>query len=482
MIAPGWGEPPRRGFRILIRFGGTTGTAPRSAGHPRGGAAPAPVRPGVPETPPGTSLERRRSLRLVVGLPSGAPRLGRRRWLLLLLVPLAALGWWAASSRGALDGVQWAEVERGDLVLTADVEGTLSAVRRSLIGPPQVRGYWEYKISFMAPEGQQVTAGTPVLTFDSTDLEQRLIRQQAESEEAAKQIEKTSKNLTLVRLQDELRLAEAEARLRKARLKVDRPGDLSSAKELETARLDLALAEMEVSYLKQRFASSRESADAQLAALRDQKRRADQRIEELTTAIADMTRKAPADGTVIYVEGWQGEKKKVGESVWRGENPIELSDLAEMKGEGMVDEADAGKLALGLPVTLRLDAHPDVEFQGRVSSIWTTVRSKSWRSPLKVARLEVALAGTDTQRMRPGMRFRGKMETERVADTLTVPVESVFLGPDGPMVYRSSLFGLRRVPVTLGRRSQDRVEGLDGLSEGQRVSLVEPDGPRGSGA
>jgi multidrug efflux pump subunit AcrA (membrane-fusion protein) len=152
-----------------------------------------------------------------------------------------------------------------------------------------------------------------------------------------------------------------------------------------------------------------------------------------------------------------------------------------MKGEGMVDEADAGKLAEGLRVTLRLDAHPDVEFSGSVRSIWTTMRPKSWRSPVKVARLEIALDRTDTQRMRPGMRFRGQVETERVPDALTIPLEAVFLGPDGPLVYRPSFLGARPVAVALGRRSGDRVEVLEGLREGQRVSLVEPGGQRENG-
>jgi multidrug efflux pump subunit AcrA (membrane-fusion protein) len=400
---------------------------------------------------------------------------GRPWWLLAIIASLAAGALWLAV-KAATGEARWALVEHGDLVLSVDVEGTLRATRSSLIGPPQVRGYWEYKISFLAPEGQEVAAGAPVLAFDTADLEQQLDRQRAESAEAAKQIEKTSKNLGMIRLQDELKLAEAQARLRKATMKVDRPGELSLAKELETARLDLALARTEVAYLEQRFASSQESAEAQLAALRAQHRQAERRIAEITEAIEAMTRKAPGNGTVIYIESWSGEKKAVGEGVWRAENVVELPDLSEMKGEGMVDEADAGKLREGLRVTLRLDAHPDVEFGGRVGSIWTTMRRKSWRSPVKVARLEIVLDSTDRQRMRPGMRFRGKVETERVADALTVPLEAVFLGADGPIVYRRSLFGARAVPVVLGRRSEDRIEVLEGLRAGQRVSLVEPSG------
>jgi multidrug efflux pump subunit AcrA (membrane-fusion protein) len=124
-------------------------------------------------------------------------------------------------------------------------------------------------------------------------------------------------------------------------------------------------------------------------------------------------------------------------------------------------------------VTFRLDAHPDQEFSGNVASIWKTVRRKTWRNPLKVAKLEIELDETDTRRMRPGMRFRGKLETERISDALLVPVDAVFLGPEGPLVYRSSLLGHEAVEVKLGRRNEDHVEVLEGLAEGDSVSLVD---------
>ncbi len=86
-------------------------------------------------------------------------------------------------------------------------------------------------------------------------------------------------------------------------------------------------------------------------------------------------------------------------------------------------------------------------------------------------RLEIELDETDTRRMRPGMRLRGKVEIDRVPDALLVDAEAVFLGPEGPVVYRRSLTGHDVVPVELGERSETRVEVLRGLKEGDAVSL-----------
>ena len=52
-----------------------------------------------------------------------------------------------------------------------------------------------------------------------------------------------------------------------------------------------------------------------------------------------------------------------------------------MLGMGEVDEADASNVTVDQPLTLRLDAHPDLEFTGRVAFIQDTVQQKSWRNP-----------------------------------------------------------------------------------------------------
>jgi multidrug efflux pump subunit AcrA (membrane-fusion protein) len=311
------------------------------------------------------------------------------------------------------------------------------------------------------------------LAFDTSDLEQQLLQQQAEADEARKLIEKTEKGLSILRRHDELRLAEAQARQRKAALKVDRPREYSSAQELAQARLDLELADEEIAYLDERLAASSRAADAALAALQSQRTRAEQRVQEIQNAVEQMTRAAPRDGTVIHVTNWRDEKKKIGDVCWRGESVIELPDLTSMKAEGQVDEADAGKLEEGQRVTLRLDAHPDTKYHGRVESIWRTVQRKSWRSRQKIVRLDIELDETDTLRMRPGMRFRGEVETDFVDDALLIPIDAVTMTADGPVVQRQTTLSHEIVPVELGRRNRDRVEVLDGLREGDHVSVTQ---------
>ena len=98
------------------------------------------------------------------------------------------------------------------------------------------------------------------------------------------------------------------------------------------------------------------------------------------------------------------------------------------------------------------------------------MQRKSWRDPLKVVKLEIELDGTDTRRMRPGMRFRGTVETERTAGTLLVPLDAVFPASGGPVVYRRSFGGFEAVRVELGERNATHAIVVKGLGAGDRVA------------
>ena len=364
-------------------------------------------------------------------------------------------------------------VQRGDLVVTTEVEGTLESVDSELLGPPGIPSMWNYKISFMATEGSDVRAGQPVLRFDTTELQRRLVEKTAERDSAATQLEKKEIDLERNLRDMELQLARARATLERSRLKVEVPGELQSAKELEEARLDLALAEREVDSLEGRLELTRQAGRAEVRALREKRDRAEERVGEINEHLARMTVKASRDGTVVYVTDWRGEKKKVGDDVWQALKVIEIPDLTRMQAKGQLDEADAGRVAVGQPVTLRLDAHPETEYRAEIAKIARSVGQKDRGNPLKHVELTLELEETDTETMRPGMRFQGEIEVERVEDVLLAPASAVVSTADGPVAFRRGLFGVDRVEPEVGRRNDEVVEIEAGLAAGDL--LVRPE-------
>ncbi len=384
-------------------------------------------------------------------------------------IAVIVAGWWAFT-RGSAPDALWADAARGDLVLSVEVNGTLEAVSSAPIGPPQVPDVFDFKIAMMAPEGKDVPAGAPVLGFDTSELDRKFLEKKAESESAGKRIEKKEKDSQIARENDDLRLAEATSRWKKASLELEVPEDLVKSQQLRESRLNYEDAQREMEFIDVKLKAVRHADEVSLAALHALKDAADRRVREIQAAIDAMTVKAPRAGTVVYATSWRDEKKKVGDSAWRGERILEIPDLAAMKGIGEVDESDAGKITVGQKVRFRLEAHPDIEFTGKIASIWSTVQRKSWRSPMKIVKLEVVLDATDSRKMRPGMRFRGVIETGRIANTLLVPADAVFPTDRGPMAFRRSAVGWSRRVLTLGARNETSVEVKAGLDPGDRVA------------
>lgn len=403
----------------------------------------------------------------------------RRILRLRVLLPVTALvlffggGWTLRNHLAAERQGQWIRVQRGDLVSGIEVTGTLPALESERLGPPPLQNVWDFKISMMAPEGSEVKKGRPVLAFDTTELNRRLEEKTAERDQAQKEIEKKRADLALRREDEELKLAETEAKLRKLELKLESPADILGLKERKHVELDYDLAKRERASIRARLDSLQRAASAEIRLLESKRDQAAAIVGVTQEGIRRMTVLAPRDGTIVYCTNWRGEKKKVGDPCWRQDRILEVPDLSKMMGRGEVDEVDAGKVAVGQRVTLRLEAHPDEEFHGTIKTAGRTVQlAQGTRDPLRVLRVDVVLDRTDPARMRPGMRFRGTVELNRVRSALLIPRDAVFMSADGPVVYRRGKLGVAAVPIKLGRENDKQVEVVSGLSATDRVLIA----------
>jgi multidrug resistance efflux pump len=349
------------------------------------------------------------------------------------------------------------------------VEGVLRAVESVDVGPPALSMVYEFKLAMLAPEGSEVTAGEPVMRFDTTQLQQRLQELIAERDATLSLLEKRTADYAIERRDTELELAEARAELRRAEFELAVPEEVAARRELERARIDHRLAVQRIRALEGRLGHLESRRRAELGDVANKSEQAEARVEEVESAIERMTVRAPRAGTVIYNTRRRGEKPKVGDTVWRTQDVLSIPDLDRMRAEGRVAEADVGRLAVGQPVTLRLDSYPDVEYRGRLRRIGRAVENRSRHSPEKVVAVEIDLERTDASRMRPGMRFRGRVEVDRVEGVLTAPAGAVFPTADGAAVHRRTLLGRELLHPTLGRRNDELFEVVSGLEEGDRV-------------
>lgn len=365
-------------------------------------------------------------------------------------------------------------VETRSLVFTVEVEGTLEAVSTTTLGPPPVQGMWDFKISFLAPEGKVVEAGEPVVRFETRELERRRADAVTERDRARAELEKKNTDLEINQRRIELRLAEAEAKLRRGDLALAVPVELIGRRELDTARVDRDLAAREIAAITEELASQRRASAAERGNLEAQQRNAEALITRLDAEIASLTVRSPNAGTVVYTSDGRREKPKIGDSTWRGGKVVEIPDLSVMRVAAEVDESNLGRVEEGQVANLRLDAHRDLELTGTVAQIRRSVQSRSAREPRRIARLRIDLATTDHERMRPGMRVRGHLEVGRTEPVATLPLHAIVPTASGPIVRVAGLFGREREQqIELGRRDGERVEVVAGLAVGDRVILGE---------
>ncbi len=378
----------------------------------------------------------------------------------------------AACSKQAGE-LQFVDIKKADLVIGVNVGGALEAVDSTDIKPPPVPDLWNFKISAMAPDGINVKEGMPLVGFDPSELSRELENYLNEVEAAKKKLEKKRDDMALARREEELALANAEAGLRKATLKSEQPGELVATVELKALQLDKKAAELGLELTKNKATQTKRSDEAEMLSLREKLNYATLRADQLQKSIEKMSVKAARAGTIVYPTNWRGEKKKVGDSTWRMEVVLQVVGLDKMIGRGEVDEIEMARVAKAQPVTLRLDALPDVQLIGKVDSIARAVRSKSQADPSKVVEIKIALEPTKVP-LRPGMRFRGEIEIERIKDVVQIPSDAVFVTPTGPVAYRETGGKVEQVALTLGKRSSTTIEVKTGLSAGDRVSRVDP--------
>jgi HlyD family secretion protein len=393
---------------------------------------------------------------------------------LAVLAVCSALG--AACSETASEPAL-VEVKRGDLVVGVEVTGVLEAVDSTDVKPPPVPNVWNFKIASLVPEGQEVKAGEPVISFDASDQIRELENMQNEADAAQRKLEKKRDDALLAQRDDDLKIAEAEAALRKAGLKAETPGDLVASVSQREVELDQQSAQLVLEAAKNRAEQTQRSNAEEVQRLTEKASYARQRVETLQKTIARMQVTTPRAGTIVYSLNEQGEKYKVGDNVWRMADLLQVVALGHMRGNGQVDEVDMARLAEGQRVVLRLDALRDVQLQGKIELLAKSVAAKSNTDPSKIVKLRIAIDPT-TVPLRPGMRFRGQVETEHCPGVVQVAAEAVFVTPEGPIAYRKTAGGLERVRVTLGRRTATAIEVTAGLAPGDRVSRVDPEAAR----
>jgi RND family efflux transporter MFP subunit len=182
--------------------------------------------------------------------------------------------------------------------------------------------------------------------------------------------------------------------------------------------------------------------------------------------------RTPISGTVLQLSQQQGETIAAGLSA---PTLIIVADLNRLQVDAFVDETDIGKVRLGLPARITVDAYPNHPFYGRVTKI---ASGSTMQQNVVTYDVTIALGpAAGRPQLKPDMTASVDITVARRRDALTVPVDAVKPGRRGATVTvmrtgRDGRASFQVVRVRTGASDGEHTEVLEGLREGDAVVLA----------
>lgn len=275
--------------------------------------------------------------------------------------------------------------------------GLVRAVKVSSIQVPQIAGQGgRMTLVRLVPNGTQVKQGDMLAEFDRTKQLDDALEAEAKYDDLGHQVrQKIAGN----RSEAEKRLSElkqAEADLSKAEIQLKKGPILS---EIDRAKNEAkaSSARARVESLGKIHAHRTQVEAAALRIIELQQERQKVALERAKSNAEKLVVKAPLAGMVALENIWRGGSMghaQEGDQLWNGQPMLKLFDPSEMEVHAQIGEPDGAALKPGTKARVRLDAYPEVEFEGRFESA-SPVASSALGSPIKNFAARFRLIGTD---------------------------------------------------------------------------------------
>ncbi len=375
--------------------------------------------------------------------------MSRRWWIIgvfLVLAAGASGAWFYAQGRGSTAKFRTAKIERGPLTATVSATGTLNAVVTVQVGS-QVSGQIK---ELFADFNSQVKRNQLVARIDPEIFQARVAQVKAQLEAAKANVLNQRAAVEKARADvanAHAALAVAKAQTAKAQVAVlDSRRDLGRKRDLKQkgliAQADEDSAQAAYDSAVAQADSTKAQEDAQAFMIRSAE--AQLRVAEalLQTAAANVGQqeaalkqsqvdldhteiRAPVDGVVV------SRTVDVGQTVAASLQAPTLftiaQDLTQMQVDTNVDEADVGRIRVGLRATFTVDAFRNQTFSGEVMQV-----RKAPQTVQNVVTYNVVVSARNPEgRLLPGMTANVRLIVDQKDSILKVPNAALRYRPPG---------------------------------------------------
>jgi HlyD family secretion protein len=332
---------------------------------------------------------------------------------------VAGGGYWFLAREGSGEvRYRLAKVERGPMAAVVVASGTLNAVKTVQVGSQISGQVKEIFADFNTPVKQdQVIARIDPSTFELRVNQARADLDAAEGAVAVARSGLVAQQAEVGRVK--VLLADAQRDYERKKSLVEKK--FISAAEGEKAQTLLDSTREQLKATQAQIKVSESQVKSAQAAVK-------QRESLLKQAQVDLERtiiRAPVDGTVILRNVDAGQT--VAASLQAPVLFTIAQDLRDMQVEAAIDEADVGRLRVGMPASFAVDAFPRRNFSGQINQI-----RKSPQNVQNVVSYTVVIsAANPDQALLPGMTANVRIAVESRTSALKVPNAALRWRPAG---------------------------------------------------
>jgi len=257
-------------------------------------------------------------------------------------------------------------------------------------------------------------------------------------------------------LQQQVKQAEQSLEVNRATVK-QRDSDLQLRKTSLARQQELLAKGLQTRQVVEDAEAGYNSALAAVDLAKAQLAQTESRIDELKITLSNTTVVSPVNGFV--------GRRNLDQGAFAGANTVILQvvDIGTVRLVSNLVEKDFKRITQGVEAEIEVDSFPGETFRGRVSRV-----APVFDSATRTASMEIEVPNPGF-RLKPGMFARVKLTAERKADVLMIPRSAVVDSDGRRGVFIPNGQTAKFQPVQTGLQDNDRIEILEGLTEGQRV-------------
>ncbi len=311
---------------------------------------------------------------------------------------------------------------RGTFVSEMVLTGELNAADGSTIAVPRLPS-WQTSIKWLAVDGAEVKEGDRVVELDNGPFASNLDAKKQAVVQAEQQLAQKQAEWAADLAQKELDAERKRVDLDKARLDAAVPKEVVSLRDYEDRQTKLKRATVEFAKARDLLRSQKEAVRADGANQQLILDRAGRELKEAEDAIAALTLRAPRAGLVVIRDSpffGEARKMQVGDATFVGNVIALIPEPSSLRVEAALADVDDGRVRIGMPARIVVDAYPSTTYTGRVMEISAVAQESARLSMRRAFRVIVALDKIEPARMRPGLSARVMIRREERPNALLV--------------------------------------------------------------